>query len=143
MDAKSINGKRPAPTTGLRHVALFIERFDGAVHFYTELLGMKIEWHPDPDNIYLTSGNDNLAIHRFKGSAREPAQQRLDHIGFVIDSPEQVDAWHEFLCANDVRILKAPKTHRDGAHSFYCLDPDGNVVQMIYHPPISGLRFSR
>ena len=88
-------------------------------------------------------GNDNLAIHRFMGGAREPAQQRLDHIGFVIDSPAQVDVWHEFLVANDVRILKAPKTHRDGAHSFYCLDPDGNVVQMIYHPPISGLRFSR
>ena len=143
MSAKLIHGKRPAPTVGLRHVALFIERFDEAVHFYTELLGMRVEWHPDPDNIYLTSGNDNLAIHRFTGSAREPAQQRLDHIGFIIDSIEQVDAWHEFLVANGVRILKAPKTHRDGAHSFYCLDPDGNVVQMIYHPPISGLRFSR
>ena len=30
-----------------------------------------------------------------------------------------------------------PKTHRDGARSFYCADPDGNVVQMIFHPPIS------
>lgn len=136
-----MNGTRPAPTAGLRHIALFVERFDETVNFYTELLGMRVEWHPDADNIYLTSGNDNLAIHRFKGGAREPAQQRLDHIGFIIDSPAQVDAWHAFLFANGVRILKAPKTHRDGAHSFYCLDPDGNVVQMIYHPPISGLQF--
>lgn len=138
-----VNGTRPASTSGLRHVALFIECFDEAVHFYTELLGMRVEWHPDGDNIYLTSGNDNLAIHRFKGGSRDAAQQRLDHIGFVIDSPAQVDAWCEFLSANGVRILKAPKTHRDGAHSFYCLDPDGNVIQMIYHPPISGLRFDR
>lgn len=143
MVEATIAGTRPAPTAGLRHIALFVERFDEAVHFYTELLGMRMEWHPDADNIYLTSGNDNLAIHRFKGTAREPAQQRLDHIGFIIDSPEQVDAWHEFLSANNVRILKTPKTHRDGARSFYCLDPDGNAVQMIYHPPISGLRCIR
>ena len=138
-----MQGARPAPTGGLRHVALFIERFEEAVRFYTELLGMAVEWHPDPDNIYLSSGNDNLAIHRFTGAQRDPAQQRLDHIGFVIDAPEQVDAWHEFLVANGVRIMKAPKTHRDGARSFYCLDPDGNIVQMIHHPPISGLRFDR
>lgn len=138
-----MNGTRPAPTAGMRHVALFVERFDEAIHFYTELLGMSVEWHPDPDNIYLTSGNDNLAIHRFQGAERQPAQQRLDHIGFIIDTPEQVDAWHEFLLANGVRVKNPPKTHRDGARSFYCLDPDGNAVQIIYHPPISGLRFVR
>lgn len=143
MSEKIVRGNRPAATAGLRHVALFVQAFDDVVHFYTELLGMRIEWHPDPDNIYLTSGNDNLALHRFLGSARDPAQQRLDHIGFVIDTPALVDAWHAFFVANGIRILKAPKTHRDGAHSFYCLDPDGNVVQMIYHPPISGLNFSR
>ncbi|HET8710870.1 MAG TPA: VOC family protein [Spongiibacteraceae bacterium] len=143
MSANRVEGVRPASTAGMRHVALFVEALDEALYFYTELLGMKVEWNPDPDNFYLTSGNDNLAIHRFMGTERSPAQQRLDHIGFIIDSPELVDAWHAFLVANGVRILKAPKTHRDGARSFYCLDPDGNVVQMIHHPPISGLHFSR
>jgi hypothetical protein len=36
-----------------------------------------------------------------------------------------------------VRILKEPRTHRDGARSFYCLDPDRNVVQIIYHPSLA------
>lgn len=143
MSDSSVKGSRPATTAGMRHIALFVAALDEVVRFYTELLGMRIEWNPDPDNFYLTSGNDNLAIHRFMGGEREPAQQRLDHIGFIIDTPEQVDAWYEFLNANDVRILKAPKTHRDGARSFYCVDPDGNVVQMIFHPPISDLRFVR
>ena len=31
-----------------------------------------------------------------------------------------------------------PKTHRDGARSCYFSDPDGNHVQIIHHPPISG-----
>ncbi|HEX7028333.1 MAG TPA: VOC family protein, partial [Gammaproteobacteria bacterium] len=29
----------------------------------------------------------------------------------------------------------------DGARSFYIKDPDGNIVQLIYHPPISGQVF--
>ncbi len=130
--------QRPAATGGMRHVALFVEAFDAAVAFYTGLLDMQVEWHPDADNIYLSSGNDNLALHRYNGPERQPAIQRLDHIGFIINDIEQVDVWHEFLKAHGVRIKNAPKTHRDGARSFYCLDPDGNVVQLIYHPPISG-----
>ena len=64
--------------------------------------------------------------------------QRLDHIGFILDRLDQVDAWHDYLVASGVRIKKPPKTHRDGARSFYCLDPDGNLVQFIYHPPLVG-----
>lgn len=128
---------QPKPTGGLRHVALFVEQFEESVIFYTKLIGMAVEWQPDTDNVYLSSGCDNLALHRFHGGERAPAQQRLDHIGFIIDDIEQVDVWHNFLKGHGVRIKNEPKTHRDGARSFYCLDPDGNVVQMIFHPPIS------
>jgi catechol 2,3-dioxygenase-like lactoylglutathione lyase family enzyme len=122
----------------LRHLALFVANFDETLHFYTELLGMAVEWQPDPDNIYLCSGCDNLALHRYQGGERPLAGQRLDHLGFIIDDIEDVDAWHAFLLENGVAIKAEPRTHRDGARSFYCLDPDGNLVQMIYHPPISG-----
>lgn len=136
-------GQRPAPHAGLRHLALFVERLEETVRFYVELLGFTVEWSPDPDNYYLCSGCDNFALHRFGGGEREPAQQRFDHLGLIVDSADQVDAWHDFLAANGVRIAKAPKTHRDGARSFYCFDPDGNAVQIIHHPPVSGLRFGR
>ena len=128
---------KPKPTAGLRHVALYVERFEETVQFYTRLLGMVIEWQPDEDNYYLTSGNDNLALHRYRGEERQPGRQRLDHIGFIIDDIDQVDVWYDFLKAHDVKMVNAPKTHRDGARSFYCFDPDGNAVQMIFHAPIS------
>lgn len=128
---------RPAAIGGLRHVALFVERFEETVVFYTQLLGMNIEWQPDADNVYLSSGNDNLALHRYHGAERPAASQRLDHVGFIIDSMAEVDQWYAFLSQQGVRINSRPKTHRDGARSFYCLDPDGTVVQLIYHPPIS------
>lgn len=122
---------------GLRHVALKVADVPACVNFYTELLGMTIEWEPDADNVYLTSGNDNLAIHRAEKTERPRASQRLDHIGFILPTPESVDEWHTFLTNHHVPIVAAPKTHRDGARSFYCKDPDGTVVQLIYHPPIS------
>lgn len=126
----------PKPTAGMRHVALFVKDLDGCLDFYTRLMGMTVEWQPDADNIYLTGGSDNLALHR-AANDMPPATQRLDHIGFIIDEMDQVDVWHAFLAANGVRIRNAPRTHRDGARSFYCLDPDGTVVQLIYHPPLS------
>jgi catechol 2,3-dioxygenase-like lactoylglutathione lyase family enzyme len=126
----------PKPTSGLRHVALTVKNLEACTKFYTELLGMKIEWQPDKDNVYLTSGNDNLALHRAATNFNASSHQRLDHIGFIIDTAEQVDVWHSFLLEQGVSIKTSPKTHRDGARSFYCLDPDGNGVQMIFHPPL-------
>jgi catechol 2,3-dioxygenase-like lactoylglutathione lyase family enzyme len=130
---------KPKPTSGLHHVALVVKKLEACVKFYTELLGMKIEWQPDADNVYLTSGTDNLALHRAPQNFAPQLQQRLEHIGFIINEIDQVDAWYEFLQQHQVAMKTAPRTHRDGARSFYCWDPDGNVVQMIYHPPISQL----
>lgn len=130
--------QRPGPTGGMRHVALFVPDLEACEHFYCDLLGMTVEWRPDPDNVYLTSGNDNLALHRldrpFEG------HQRLDHIGFILNQPEEVDAWFAFLNAHSVTMKTEPRTHRDGARSFYCLDPAGNTVQMIFHPPLAPAR---
>jgi len=134
----TVSTQRPASTLDLRHVALQVRDLEACERFYTDLLGMRVEWRPDPDNVYLTGGADNLALHRISGPHAGAAQQRLDHIGFMLRDIGQVDAWHAFLTANGVQVVKAPRTHRDGARSFYCLDPDGNTVQIIYHPPLAG-----
>ena len=131
---------KPNPTTGMRHVALFVKYYEATEYFYVELLGMAVEWRPDDNAVYLTSGNDNLALHRvttdFCGEKGEG--QHLDHIGFFLNAPDDVDDWFDFLRAHDVQMKTEPRTHRDGARSFYCLDPDGNTVQMICHPPMIG-----
>tara|TARA_Y100001934_G_scaffold84874_1_gene105445 strand:- start:85 stop:507 length:423 start_codon:yes stop_codon:yes gene_type:complete len=125
---------RPPATSGLRHVALFVDDLEATTAFYTGLLGMTVEWRPDDDNVYLTSGNDNLALHR--AEAKPPAGV-LDHIGFFLDRPDDVDAWYAFLTEHGVQTFTRPRTHRDGARSFYCADPAGNRVQMIFHPPLA------
>ncbi|MDA1073863.1 MAG: VOC family protein [Proteobacteria bacterium] len=129
--------RRPSPHAGLRHVALFVRDLDACVAFYTRLLGYQVEWHPDENNIYLCSGNDNLALHRQMSEPEGASVQRLDHIGILLADPSQVDEWYDFLVKHGVRMAQPPKTHRDGARSFYCHDPDGTLVQLIYHPPLS------
>lgn len=126
-----------AATTGLRHVALSVRALEACRDFYVDLMGMEIEWQPDEDNIYLTNGNDNLALHRAASVGERDEVQQLDHIGFLLNAPDDVDEWHDFLKGRGVRITKSPKTHRDGARSFYCEDPDGVSVQLIYHPPLA------
>lgn len=128
--------KRPAPHIGLRHVALFCQDLKACETFYVDLLGFKVDWKPDEDNIYLTSGYDNLALHRAKPGFNPSKDQHLDHIGIIIKEKASVDDWFAYIQANQGDIRKAPKDHRDGTRSFYCADPDGNIVQLIWIPSI-------
>ena len=133
---ESDENSRPESTLGMHHVALLSSRYEATRRFYTELMGMDIEWEPDADNVYLSSGTDNLAIHR-RSSDESSTESRLDHIGFIVSNETQVDAWFQFLRSYEVPIAAEPKTHRDGARSCYVLDPDGTQVQIIHHPPLT------
>lgn len=126
--------QKPKPIGGLRHVALYSQNFEQCAEFYTKLIGMEIVWQPDADNIYLSTGTDNLALHRASKDFFPAKYQRLDHIGFFLSEPNEVDEWYEYLKSNQVTIKAPPKDHRDGTRSFYCADPDGNIVQIIYYP---------
>lgn len=118
----------------MHHVALFASDLAKARHFYVDLLGYRVEWEPDPNNLYLTCGSDNLALH--KGDPPE-GKQRLDHVGIIVAEAAHVHAWEAHLKAHGVEIVAATRTHRDGATSCYVRDPVGTVVQFIHHPPIS------
>ena len=126
---------------GLRHLALKVRDLDAMKRFYVDLLGFAVEWEPDPDNVYLSSGVDNLALHK---SGAPPAREGspLDHLGLIVSAAADVDRWAEFLESRGVAMEARPRTHRDGARSCYFRDPDGNVIQIIHHPPISGKKIS-
>jgi catechol 2,3-dioxygenase-like lactoylglutathione lyase family enzyme len=124
----------PSGMIGIRHIALFVKELERCTDFYVRIMGMKIEWQPDADNVYLTNDGDVFALHRTDDEPQ--AKQRLDHIGFVLKSAEDVDAWFDYFVAQSVKITEAPKLHRDGSKGFYCLDPVGHLIEIIYHPPI-------
>ena len=125
------------PVLGFRHVALNVRDVAKAVEFYTNVLGMKLEWTPDKENAYLTSGTDNLALHQMPPGSEPGPVQIVHHIGFLVRVPEQVDEWAGRLLQLGIPLAQQPKTHRDGARSIYFHDPDGLLIQLLYHPPIS------
>ncbi|MCP9446904.1 MAG: VOC family protein [Nitrospira sp.] len=135
---------------GLRHLALRVTNLPLSRRFYEQLLGMKVVWEPDPDNVYFSSGTDNLALHQIPHDElpafQPPAAQFLDHLGVILESPETVDQMYRELASMipslGGHIVKEPKRHRDGSYSFYFADPDGNVIQALYEPTISGLRWT-
>lgn len=133
---------------GLRHLALRVTNLPRSRVFYEQLLGMKVVWEPDSDNVYFSSGTDNLALHQIPkdelSSYQPPRGQLLDHFGVAMESPESVDRMFQEVDQHIEKlggtVVKQPKRHRDGSYSFYFSDPDGNVIQALYEPTISQLR---
>ncbi|MFL2559733.1 MAG: VOC family protein [Gammaproteobacteria bacterium] len=124
-------------TLGIKHVALKVKNFDNCLKFYTDILGMDIDWQPDDDNVYLSNGKDNLALHKDSNLDLNSKNNRLDHYGIMLKTKNDVDYWFNFIKSHNVEIFKDIKDHRDGSRSFYCYDPDKNILQIMWHPTLS------
>ena len=127
-------------TLGLRHLAINVKNPEISKEFYMKLLGMKLHWQPDPNNIYLSSNDmDILALH--KGGVDKNTGQFLDHMGFFVKKEDDLYKWYDKCKEFGAKIKRDIKKHRDGSSSFYLYDPDGIVIQMLYNKIISNKSF--
>jgi catechol 2,3-dioxygenase-like lactoylglutathione lyase family enzyme len=125
------------PLLGIRHVALFVTDLAAAERFWVEVMGYGVEWRPDPDNVYLRGGSDNLALHRRAAGQGTAGGAVLDHVGLAVPAPADVDAWAAHLRSQGVPLKAEPRTHRDGSRSLYFQGPEGLLIQIIHHAPLS------
>ena len=112
----------------LGHVAIRVKDVDRAKSFYIGL-GMKLVWD-DPEWCYLEAGpgNDGLALLGPGYKAAGP------HFAFHFADSGDVEQVHRQLIESGVDV-GALHAHRDGTSSFYFKDPEGNWLEMLYHPP--------
>ena len=132
--------KHTGKTRGLRHLALRVHDVKVSQAFYERHFDMRVVWQPDPDNVYLSTGEDNLALHQvpteeFEKFASSP-NHPLDHLGFLMESADRVNALFQEVNAHGVTIVHPPKQHRDGSFSFYMADPDQNTIQVLFEPNV-------
>jgi catechol 2,3-dioxygenase-like lactoylglutathione lyase family enzyme len=128
---------------GMRHIALKVRSAAQSKLFYQKILGMDVVWEPDAQNVYLSSGCDNIAIHEVSASFLQTAEEKqLDHLGFVVESIARVRELESEFRSQGVTIVHPFKVHRDGSASFYCADPDGVIIQLLYEPTLSPQKIS-
>jgi catechol 2,3-dioxygenase-like lactoylglutathione lyase family enzyme len=84
----------------IKHIALSTQDVDGTAKFYIDVFGMKeiakID-SPGASGYYLSDGDLNLAILKFKSDAvagveRGKAWSGIHHIGFEVESLEDITA---------------------------------------------------
>ncbi len=128
--------KDSPPLVGLWHLALKVQNLTRSRAFYQDILGMEVVWEPDSENLYLSLGKDNLALHQIPQgtSLLQDAGHPLDHFGFMIADKEGVDISATKMTDAGIDIVKPVRLHRDGSYSFYVKDPDGNLIQFLYDP---------
>jgi catechol 2,3-dioxygenase-like lactoylglutathione lyase family enzyme len=141
-----VSGSARPALLGIRHVALFFVDLEEAERFWVDVMGYEVEWRPDPDNVYLRGGSDNLALHRrtlhpnplpTERGEGVKKEQMLDHIGLAVPTPGDVDAWATHLAGKGIALEAQPKTHRDGSRSLYFRAPGKLLVQIIHHVPMT------
>src|SRR5688500_17536696 len=94
---------------GLCHLALNVRDMAAMKRFYVDALGFEVEWEPDPDNVYLSSGVDNLALHHGAAELSAGAASPLDHFGVIVREAEDVDRWAAYLESRGVAMDAKPR----------------------------------
>ena len=122
LENRMLNVKR------LGHIAIRVKDVERAKTFYIAL-GMKVVWD-DSDWCYLEAGpgKDGLALLGPDYKAAGP------HFAFHFSNKREVELAHKQLLESGVHVGGLHE-HRDGTASFYLKDPEGNWLEMLYHPP--------
>jgi glyoxylase I family protein len=113
---------------GYHHVAIMIKDLKQSKAFYERILNVMPILRPDfgfPGAWYQI-GSQQLHLMEVDGQINERQH-------FAI---EVADIWetYEILKFKEVRIVEAPgKRSHDGSDYMFCLDPDGNLIEITHH----------
>lgn len=109
----------------LNHVNLVTSDPEASARFYQELFGMERQWE-EGEFVFLACGETDLALTKGR-----PQVHRRFHIGFRVDSRDEVDQWLAAVRAFEAEVSHGPSDYGD-YYTFTCRDPDGYGVEIYY-----------
>ncbi|MEX0680899.1 MAG: VOC family protein [Balneolales bacterium] len=116
---------------GLNHITLRVNNIEQAEMFYGEILGLQLEKKMGRSMTIYRIGPDSLVLVEAETEYKKTSKDfRVDHFGFFVDAPEQVDELAEYFRGKEVTILSGPSNRKSGRFVFIS-DPDGNMIEIF------------
>ena len=109
----------------LNHVNLVVSDPERSAAFYENLFGMERQWR-EGDFVFLACGEADLALVQGK-----PLIHRRFHLGFRVDSRQEVDDWLAKVNAHPAPVTHGPQDY-GGYYTFSCRDPDGYAIEIYF-----------
>ena len=130
--------------TGLHHVTAICADMERTIAFYRDVLGLAIVHDgpsdDDPDTRHVWFGAVDGAAGRLVSFMQYPQLPKgvagvgsTHHFALAVDSPEELDAWHDYLSGREVECSAV--FDRGSFRSLYFRDPDGHVVEIATRSP--------
>ncbi|MFH5831173.1 VOC family protein [Halalkalibaculum sp. DA3122] len=119
--------------SGLNHITIRVNDIERAEEFYGEILGFELVRKMGKSMaVYQVGEEDTLVLVEAETSYDPNSRDyRVDHFGFYVDSPEEVDEMAEYFKEQEVSILSGPANRKRGRFVFIS-DPDGNMIEVFY-----------
>lgn len=135
----------------IRHTGIVVSDLERSLHFYRDLLGLKIQKEMDESGKYIDniSALKNVAVKTIKMSAddssliellyyeshpRKPINRDICDIGYshVSFTVENLDDEYRRLKEKGIRFNSPPQYSPDDyAKVAFCRDPDGNFIELV------------
>jgi len=116
---------------GINHITLRVNNIEKAEQFYSDILGFKIEKKMGRSMTVYRIGKDSLVLVEAETEYEKTSKDyRVDHFGFFVDTPGQVDELAGFFREQEVTILSGPSNRKNGRFVFIS-DPDGNMIEIF------------
>ncbi|MDZ7692957.1 MAG: VOC family protein [Balneolaceae bacterium] len=119
--------------SGLNHITIRVNEIERAEEFYGDILGFELLRKMGKSMAVYKVGDEDTLVLVEAETSYDPSSRdyRVDHFGFYVDSPNEVDEMAEYFREKEVSILSGPANRKRGRFVFIS-DPDGNMIEIFY-----------